>query len=196
MVINWQYFRLSSGHAQRRYIVIGTVATVLFFILYVVFTSSFDLLFGFIASVIFAICFTIGIFLAEKRFSEALLILNQIISAMYTDSLNGNEITNDAFSIVENSQASVKSSVEQTNKVATVLSDIQHAIMTINQMTDQIATATEEQVVVASEISQNVSLIREAADSSAVGAEQISKTSHSQAELASDLQSMSASYKT
>jgi len=104
--------------------------------------------------------------------------------------------TNDAFSIVENSQASVKSSVEQTNKVATVLSDIQHAIMTINQMTDQIATATEEQVVVASEISQNVSLIREAADSSAVGAEQISKTSHSQAELASDLQSMSASYKT
>ena len=90
---------LSSGHAQRRYIIIGTAATVLFFILYLVFTSSSGLLFGIVLSVIFAACFTVGIFFAEKRFSEALLILHQIISAMYTDSLNGNEITDDAFSI-------------------------------------------------------------------------------------------------
>jgi len=90
---------LSSGHAQRRYIIIGTVATILFFILYTIFASSFDLLFGAILSAIFAVCFTIGVFVAEKRFSEALLILHQIISAMYTDSLNGNEITDDAFAI-------------------------------------------------------------------------------------------------
>jgi len=90
---------LSSGHAQRRYIIIGTVATILFFILYIIFASSFDLLFGAMLSAIFALCFTIGVFVAEKRFSEALLILHQTISAMYTDSLNGNEITDDAFAI-------------------------------------------------------------------------------------------------
>lgn len=90
---------LSSGHAQRRYIIIGAVTTILLFILYMIFTNPFDLLFGVVLSAIFAICFTIGVFVAEKRFSEALLILHQIISAMYTDSLNGNEITDDAFSI-------------------------------------------------------------------------------------------------
>ena len=90
---------LSSGHAQRRYIIIGTAAIVLFFISYLFFTSFSDLLFGIVLSAIFAACFTVGIFFAEKRFSEALLILHQIISAMYTDSLNGNEITDDAFSI-------------------------------------------------------------------------------------------------
>lgn len=89
---------LTSGNAQRRYIVIGIAATILFFILYV-FTNPFDLLFGVVFSVIFALCFTIGIFVAKQRFSEALLILHQTISAMYTDSPNGNEITDDAFEI-------------------------------------------------------------------------------------------------
>jgi len=103
--------------------------------------------------------------------------------------------TDNAFTIIEDSQQQATLSVEQANDVAKVLSDIQSSITTINQMATQIATATEEQVKVTDDIGRNVNQISSAADESATAAQQIAEVSLTQAKLASDLNTLSASFR-
>jgi methyl-accepting chemotaxis protein len=123
-----------------------------------------------------------------QRTQESTQKINKIIGE-FTQS------TNNAFSIIENSQQSAKLSVEQASKVGLVLNDIQLSITTINTMSDQIAIATEDQVSVASEIGQSVAEISSAADESATAVEEIAQTSKSQAELASDLKELASGFK-
>ena len=123
-----------------------------------------------------------------QRTQDSTQQIEQIIS-------NFTMSTDNAFSIIEDSQQQATLSVEQANDVAKVLSDIQSSIITINQMATQIATATEEQVKVTDDIGRNVNQISTAADESATAAQQIADVSLSQAKLASDLSTLSASFR-
>ena len=90
---------VSSGHAQRRYIVIGIFSTVLVFFSYMYLAPTFDLAHGIAIAVVYAVLFTIGVLSAEARFSQACDILHMIINAMYTNTKTGNITTSDAFEI-------------------------------------------------------------------------------------------------
>ena len=90
---------VSSGHAQRRYIVIGVISTAIVFFLYMYFVPASDLAYGIIIAVVYVILFTIGVLTAEARFSQACDILHMIINSMYADTKDGNTATGDAFEI-------------------------------------------------------------------------------------------------
>ena len=89
----------TSGNAQGRYIVVGIASSILFFILYYFMTLNPDLIYGIIFSAIYAVLYALGVVIAQNRFKQSDKVLKMIISAMYTDSLNGDQITSDAFRI-------------------------------------------------------------------------------------------------
>ena len=89
----------TSGNVQGRYIVVGIASSILFFILYYFLTLNPDLIYGIIFSAIYAALYAIGVVIAQNRFKQSDKVLKMIISAMYTDSPNGNQITSDAFRI-------------------------------------------------------------------------------------------------
>lgn len=90
---------VSSGHAQNRYIVIGTAFAILVFISYMYLASSFDLTHALIITATYGILFTMGVLVGDARFSQACDILHKILNAMYTNTKKGNATTSDAFEI-------------------------------------------------------------------------------------------------
>lgn len=120
-----------------------------------------------------------------KRTQDSTLQIEKIISSFTLS-------TNNAFSIIEDSQKSASLSVQQASEITTAINSIVSSISTINQMTEQNASAIEEQVVVVGEIANNIDQISSGADESAEAAKQISTTSDEQAELAVNLKTLAA----
>ena len=108
---------ISSGHATYRYIVVGAIGAVIIFVVYMLFSPIPDVTHGIIIAAVFGGVFVAGVLIADHRFSQSCDILHLIINAMYSDSIEGNLKTNDAFSISKKMLANMP----VTNKEALLL---------------------------------------------------------------------------
>ncbi|KFI09468.1 methyl-accepting chemotaxis protein [Vibrio coralliilyticus] len=100
-----------------------------------------------------------------------------------------------AFSVIDSCQEKSASAVASSQLVEQTLSTIATSVSDIFNMTDQIATATEEQAVVTQDIAKNVVSVEEASTHATTGASQIASTAQEQAQLASSLKSLAATFK-
>lgn len=100
-----------------------------------------------------------------------------------------------AFSAIDNSQKKSAAAVQDSRQVEQSLSEISESVSDIFSMADQIATATEEQAVVTQDIAKNVITVEEKSTESTAGATQIAATAREQAQLATSLKNLAATYK-
>jgi len=96
---------------------------------------------------------------------------------------------------IEKCSEDAEKTVGQTNMMEKKLIEIQQEINLINTMCLQIATAAEEQVSVTSDLANNVRSINELSNQGIEGGNQISTAADEQARLASQLQTLSNSFK-
>lgn len=87
------------------------------------------------------------------------------------------ERVKEAVSVMDNSSAQGKNTVEQASRASESLKSITSAVSTITNMNTQIAAAAEEQTVVTEEISKNVQQVADIAEDSSVKAIELEKTS-------------------
>jgi len=90
---------ISSGHATNRYIIVGVIGAIIVFAVYMLLAPFPDVTHGIIIAAVFGGSFIAGVLVADHRFSQSCEILHLIINAMYSDSVEGNPKTDDAFSI-------------------------------------------------------------------------------------------------
>jgi len=96
---------------------------------------------------------------------------------------------------IEKCAEDAEKTVGQTNIMEKKLIEIQNEINLINTMCLQIATAAEEQVSVTSDLANNVRSINELSNQGIEGGNQISIAADEQARLASQLQTLSNSFR-
>lgn len=101
----------------------------------------------------------------------------------------------DAVQLMEASRQEAKNSVDQTMSTGEAFTAIINDVTEINDMNMQIASAAEQQSAVAEEINRNVVTINQITEQSALGANQTAQASNALAQLAMDLQSSSAQFK-
>jgi methyl-accepting chemotaxis protein len=124
-----------------------------------------------------------------SRTQESTHEIEQMIDKLQSGARN-------AVAVMELSREQAHTGVEQANEAARALAAITTAVNTIRDFNTQIASAAEEQSVVSEEINQNVHSISDISEQTAVGSEQTTAAANELAQLASQLQSQVAQFKT
>ena len=114
------------------------------------------------------------------------------IQAMIERLQNG---TQQAVGIMEEGREQAEQSVDRAQLAAQALESIAEAVREISQMNTQIATAAEQQSTVAEEINRSVHRISEVAEVSTEGARQAADSNRRIAELADQLQALTARFR-
>ena len=114
------------------------------------------------------------------------------IQAMIERLQNG---TQQAVGIMEEGREQAEQSVDRAQLAAQALESIAEAVREISQMNTQIATAAEQQSTVAEEINRSVHRISEVAEISTEGARQAADSNRRIAELADQLQALTARFR-
>ena len=102
----------------------------------------------------------------------------------------------EAVELMSKSQQQAKISADQTISAGKAFAEIVKDVMKINDMNVQIASAAEEQSAVSEEINQNVTVINDIAEQSTKAASQTAQSSNELAQLALNLQTSAAQFKT
>ncbi|HFB64505.1 MAG TPA: methyl-accepting chemotaxis protein [Aeromonadales bacterium] len=104
--------------------------------------------------------------------------------------------TQEAVSVMENSQKEANTCVEKSDTASVALTEIASAIQAINDMSSHIAHAAKEQNTVTQEMHRNIEAISEISEQTALGATQTSEASHEQSNLANQLQNLVNRFRT
>lgn len=102
--------------------------------------------------------------------------------------------TNDANSMIVETQKSADKSIEGTHQIEESLTSIVTSVSDINLMIEQIATATEEQVSVAQDVTKNVNQVDLKSAEITTGAEEVSQAATTQVNIAKDLESLATKF--
>ncbi len=104
--------------------------------------------------------------------------------------------TQEAVSVMQNSQKEANTCVEKSDTASVALSEIATAIQAINDMSSHIAHAAKEQNTVTQEMHRNIEAISEISEQTALGANQTAQASYEQSNLANQLQNLVNRFRT
>jgi methyl-accepting chemotaxis protein len=125
--------------------------------------------------------------LASKT-QESIASINSIIDTLQNSS-------NEAVSVMQQSQQKAQDTMEQANTSGESLNHIASSVQRIQDMVSQIAVASEEQASVTRDISQNVHQISSVAQQTSVGASETVQAGEEMSKQAEALQSLVTTFK-
>jgi methyl-accepting chemotaxis protein len=123
-----------------------------------------------------------------QRTQQSTSEIEDFIIALQTDA-------NAAFNVIETSQNMANEAVVNSKNVEKTLEGITKSVSNIFSMTEQVAAAVEEQAMVTQDVAKNVVSVEQKSMESTTGATQIATTAREQANLATSLQYISATFK-
>jgi methyl-accepting chemotaxis protein len=123
-----------------------------------------------------------------QRTQQSTSEIEDFIIALQTDA-------NAAFNVIETSQNMANEAVVNSKNVEQTLEGITKSVSNIFSMTEQVAAAVEEQAMVTQDVAKNVVSVEQKSMESTTGATQIATTAREQANLATSLQYISATFK-
>jgi len=104
--------------------------------------------------------------------------------------------TQQAVSVMDDSRKEANECLEKSDSASAALTTITDAVQAINDMSVHIAQAAKEQNTVTHEMHRNIESISGISEQTALGAGQTAEASHEQSNLANQLQSLVAKFKT
>lgn len=123
-----------------------------------------------------------------QRTQDSTIEIENFIGALQSDA-------NNAFSVIETSQAKAQQAVNNSKNVEQVLADISESVANIFAMTEQISVAAEEQATVTQDIAQNIVDVEKESQVVTTDANEITQTAIEQAQIATQLRELAHQFK-